>query len=185
MKQIILLILLTTLASCNRKSIPAQITSPNTLENKSTEQTPIDPDAKPLILLDSEEVTSKEQLDAVDPNEIESIEVIKDFEAAIQLYGEKAKNGVVLIKTKEYEQKKKQQIYEKLQQHLKNYVDNESDYLFVLDGIVITENNVEKLFELEPLEITVVEELTEKAAAVIYDTPPKKYTILINTKRDN
>lgn len=143
----------------------------------------LDPNKQPLILLDFETVQSRDELNSVDPNSIESIEVIKDSVTAVQMYGARAKDGVIIIRTKEFEQKKKSQLYDKLQQYLKDAMGNENDYLFVLDGILINEDNIERLFELEPQEITVVEEITEKAAAVIYDTPPKKYTILINTKK--
>lgn len=143
----------------------------------------LDPKKQPLILLDFATIESKDDLNSVDPNSIESIEVIKDSEVATKMYGERAKDGVIIIRTKEYEQKKKQQLYNKLQQYLKGALGNEDDYFFVLDGIPINEGNVEKLFELEPQEITVVEEITAKAAAVIYDTTPRKYTILINTKK--
>ena len=54
--------------------------------------------AKPLILLDGREI-SAEELFSLDKNSIKSIEVLKD-ETALAQYGEKAKNGVVLVVTK-------------------------------------------------------------------------------------
>jgi len=60
---------------------------------KSTNQ-----DKDVLTILDGEIITN-EQLKAIDPNTIESITVLKD-KNAISLYGEKAKNGVILITTK-------------------------------------------------------------------------------------
>lgn len=53
---------------------------------------------KPLILLDGREI-SAEELFSLDKNSIKSIKVLKD-ETAIAPYGEKAKNGVVLVVTK-------------------------------------------------------------------------------------
>lgn len=51
---------------------------------------------KPLYILDGKEITS---LMTVNPNDIESITVLKD-KSAIALYGSKGANGVVIIKTK-------------------------------------------------------------------------------------
>ena len=52
--------------------------------------------AKPLYILDGKEVTN---LMTVNPNDIESISVLKD-KSAIALYGSRGTNGVVIIKTK-------------------------------------------------------------------------------------
>ena len=50
---------------------------------------------KPLVLVDDKEFSS---IDDIDPADIKSMTVLKD-KAAIELYGEKGKNGVVLIDT--------------------------------------------------------------------------------------
>jgi TonB-dependent SusC/RagA subfamily outer membrane receptor len=52
----------------------------------------------PLILLDGK-VIPGEEMNSIDPVNIESLVVVKD-KAAVDLYGEKAKDGVVIIKTK-------------------------------------------------------------------------------------
>jgi len=51
-----------------------------------------------LYILDGKEATS-DDINALDPNTIESISVLKD-DNAVKLYGEKGKNGVIIIKTK-------------------------------------------------------------------------------------
>ncbi len=53
---------------------------------------------EPLIVVDGIEKESKEKLE-IDPSSIETISVIKDM-AAVKIYGEKAKHGVIIIKTK-------------------------------------------------------------------------------------
>ena len=53
-------------------------------------------DSKPLILVDNVEVTD---ISMVNPDDIESISVLKDA-AASSLYGSRAANGVILITTK-------------------------------------------------------------------------------------
>lgn len=55
-------------------------------------------DEKPLLIIDGKE-SSQKKLEKLDPAEIESINVIKGKET-IKKYGKKAKDGVVLVKTK-------------------------------------------------------------------------------------
>lgn len=57
-----------------------------------------DPIDNPLFVLDGE-VIDKKELDAIAPEQIESISVLKD-KAATTVYGDKGKNGVVLVTTK-------------------------------------------------------------------------------------
>src|SRR5690606_10355924 len=52
----------------------------------------------PLFVVDGE-VISKKQLDAIAPEQIESISVLKD-KSATAIYGEKGENGVLLLTTK-------------------------------------------------------------------------------------
>lgn len=56
---------------------------------------------KPLYFLDEKEITS-EEMEAIKPENIVSINVLKG-EAALKLYGEKGKNGVIEITTKKVE----------------------------------------------------------------------------------
>ena len=53
-------------------------------------------DMNPLVLLDGETI-SHERMNEIDPNTIQEINVLKD-QASISMYGEKGKNGVILIK---------------------------------------------------------------------------------------
>lgn len=57
-----------------------------------------DGDEKPLMIVDGKEVEGK-KLEDIDTENIETIEVFKG-EKATEKYGEKGKNGVVIIKTK-------------------------------------------------------------------------------------
>lgn len=54
---------------------------------------------KPLIVLDGEIMDKDFPLDTVDPNSIETIEILKD-EKATEKYGEKAKGGAIIITKK-------------------------------------------------------------------------------------
>lgn len=54
---------------------------------------------KPLIIVDGERIPY-EDFNKIDPNAIESVQVLKN-EKAIELYGEDAKNGVIIVIRKE------------------------------------------------------------------------------------
>ena len=54
---------------------------------------------RPLFILDEKEI-SYEEMEKIDPNTIKSINVFK-IEKAIEKYGEKGKNGVVVFTIKE------------------------------------------------------------------------------------
>jgi TonB-dependent SusC/RagA subfamily outer membrane receptor len=56
--------------------------------------------ASPLFILDNVEMPGID-LDKVKPEDIESIEVLKENKA-LEPYGEKGKNGVVIISTKSF-----------------------------------------------------------------------------------
>ena len=58
-------------------------------------------DKNPLILLDGEEI-DKQRMDELNSDEIASIDVLKDA-SAVGIYGEEAKDGVILINTKSEE----------------------------------------------------------------------------------
>lgn len=74
----------------------------DTLPDKSLNST-ISNSQKPVCILDGCEVDST-VLNRLNPNDISTIDVMKD-KAAIMKYGDKAKNGVIFIKTKKYNEK--------------------------------------------------------------------------------
>jgi TonB family protein len=84
----------------------------NTPVYKTSTQTPgtvnisnaFDGDLANILIIIDGVVTDRENLDGLDPGDIESMSVRKD-ESATSLYGEKGKNGVILIKTKNNLQK--------------------------------------------------------------------------------
>ncbi|MBL0182922.1 MAG: hypothetical protein IPP96_11765 [Chitinophagaceae bacterium] len=73
----------------------------DTLPAKNLNST-ISNNQKPICILDGKEVDST-ILNRLNPNEISTIDVLKD-EAAIKKYGDKGKKGVILIKTKKYQE---------------------------------------------------------------------------------
>lgn len=82
---------------------PATLPPPSTAEGTNflkVRSTSTPPSGKPLFVVDG--FIRDIDLDKIDPNTIESISVIKD-EYATSIYGEQAKNGVIIIKTKKYD----------------------------------------------------------------------------------
>ena len=54
---------------------------------------------QPLLVLDGKEMPTGQSITTIDPNSIESISVLKD-EAGTALYGDKGKDGVLIVTTK-------------------------------------------------------------------------------------
>jgi TonB-dependent SusC/RagA subfamily outer membrane receptor len=52
----------------------------------------------PLIIVDGKEVSNK-KVEDINPDDVESMNVLKG-ESATELYGDKGKNGVIVITTK-------------------------------------------------------------------------------------
>jgi TonB family protein len=76
-------------------SLPKTTTPSPTVDIKSAELQAL---ANPLVIMDGT-VIDHEKLKTIDPQTIERMEVLKD-QPAIEKYGEKAKNGVIIITTK-------------------------------------------------------------------------------------
>ena len=60
---------------------------------------PLDPSKKPLYVIDGVIMSDSDVLSKIKPDDIESISVVKD-KASSAIYGEKAKNGVIVITMK-------------------------------------------------------------------------------------
>lgn len=77
----------------------------DTVRVKPSPVVQLDPNKpKPLFILDEVELAGSD-LGKLEPKDIETIEVIKDAKS-IEKYGEKGKNGVVIITTRKFKQKK-------------------------------------------------------------------------------
>jgi TonB-dependent SusC/RagA subfamily outer membrane receptor len=111
---------------------------------------------KPVYVLDGKEIVS---LDGISPESIESISVLKD-ESATALYGEKGKNGVIMITSKKTGQP--------------------SDYvLIVVDG----EETKKKMEDINPNDIQSVKVLKEKLAVTKYGDKGKNGVVEITMKK--
>jgi TonB-dependent SusC/RagA subfamily outer membrane receptor len=128
---------------------------------------------KPLIVIDGK--VSNVDINSIDPNTIEKVEVLKD-KSATAVYGDKGKDGVILITTKKemapppppppppFTIKGK----------------NGEKPLIVIDGKV---SNVDPN-SIDPNTIEKVEVLKDKSATAVYGDKGKDGVVLITTKKD-
>ncbi len=110
-----------------------------------------DPAKLPMIFLDGIPVT-KDEMDQIDPETIISMTVLKGEDAA--KYGEKGKNGVIMITSK-------------------------NPPLTLLDGVAIDKNAENKI---DPLTIDHVDVLRGKSGTKFYGEKGKNGVVLITTK---
>jgi len=153
-------------------------------------------DKSPLYVIDGEELplgkeASLEILRKMNPQDIATMEVFKG-EKAIKKYGEKGKNGVILIKTKKGKKKKsdtsenwvkdkEEQQPQNFSLHLPNtpiYL-KDNYFLFVIDGEIVEQSVLKKL---NPNDIQSMNVLKGESAKAIYGEKGAEGVLIINTK---
>ncbi|MBX2840849.1 MAG: TonB-dependent receptor plug domain-containing protein [Flammeovirgaceae bacterium] len=154
----------------------------------------------PLFVIDGRVLqTNDKVVKDLDPNSIKRIEVLKD-EAAIARYGEKGKNGVIIITTKNIKEPK-EKAKTKTGVKVENFVDSDSIHtgnyhdsklkirstnggknpLFVIDGRVLQTND-KVVKDLEPHSIKEMYVLKDEAAIAKYGEKGKNGVVIITTK---
>lgn len=139
-----------------------------------------------LVIIDGEK--SKEGLNMLEPEEIESISVLKK-QASTGVYGEEGKNGVIIITTKKNPFNDTRITPEKTDTSLNDlakvvdygsiYTTNSSNTpLCFVDG-----QKTDSLQNIDPNEIHSISVLKGKSATKIYGDESKHGVILITTKR--
>jgi TonB-dependent SusC/RagA subfamily outer membrane receptor len=144
------------------------ITTKNNGHSSSTERRMGVSDGNPLILMNGVAIT-KEEMDKINPHDIESVNVLKG-EQATRLYGEKGKNGVVIITPKG----------EKAVVPLQEGMNKGNPPLIVIDG-----KRMPKDFNLSTLkseEIESISVLKDKSAVETYGEDGKNGVIVILKK---
>lgn len=123
----------------------------------------------PMVLLDGKRI-SKEQMKSINPEHIKEITVYKGDEA-VKLYGEKARDGVILItkKTPEEQRKQPEVVSDPMPENA----------LFILNGEKVRKDKVDKL---RPEEIKKVDVLKGEKAVEAYGDEGKNGVIKITTK---
>ncbi|MDR1595158.1 MAG: hypothetical protein LBS43_11865 [Prevotellaceae bacterium] len=133
-----------------------------------------DDSTRPLIFIDGKEYSSNEvtNLDAYD---IHSFSIIKDA-AATAVYGDKGKNGVIIVKTKENhkisETKKLLYSMDWLKQ-----TNVKHEPLVIIDEKESNEEELQKLEDIESISV-----IKDAAATVVYGDKGKNGVIIVKTK---
>jgi TonB-dependent SusC/RagA subfamily outer membrane receptor len=122
---------------------------------------------KPLLLIDGE-INDNSNLHSLNPDNIESISVLKD-KSATSIYGDKGKNGVIIITTK-----KGKKAIDKINKSLDNA-------LFVVDGEI--KDTYFDINSIKPENLESVNILKDKAAIEKYGVKGKNGVIEIEIKK--
>jgi len=120
----------------------------------------------PLIVIDGIELGDVKN---ISPESIESITVLKD-QSAVKIYGEKGKNGVVVISTKRNQSEK---VEGKVDASLK--IDSP---LIVVDGIEFGD-----IKSISPENIESITVLKDQSAVKVYGEKGKNGVVIISTKK--
>lgn len=130
---------------------------------------------KPLIVIDGEIMDKSYEIEDIDKNNITHVKVIKN-ETAITKYGEKGKDGVILVTTKENDGKK---VEFKLAKNDGN--SSEIKPLIVIDGKIMDESYDYNMLKVEDIEsIKVIK--NDKAVAK-YGEKGKNGVVIITMKK--
>jgi TonB-dependent SusC/RagA subfamily outer membrane receptor len=151
------------------QNLVANINSSNSIEDtvpasSLTKKSDLPPNI--LYVVDNKPV-SKEEAMSINPRDIESINVLKD-ESAVKQYGEKGKNGVIVIK------KKTKAVSSSIIENT-----GKPDPIYFLDGKEISKD---KMNTLSPNAIQSISVLKGESAIAVYGQKAKNGVILIKSK---
>jgi len=132
---------------------------------------------QPLYIVDGIMLPEGKDIQNLDPNSIKEINILKD-ENAVALYGEKAKNGVVQVKTKDSSANEDVSISSRSKVMIKGFSDFKG--LIIVDG---KESDNIKLAEIPPANIESVNVLKDKSSTLIYNEKGKNGVIIVTTKK--
>ncbi|MEL6719209.1 MAG: TonB-dependent receptor plug domain-containing protein, partial [Bacteroidota bacterium] len=125
----------------------------------------------PLSIVDGEENT---EVHKIDPSEVKSVKVLKG-ESALEKYGEKGKNGVVEITTKNYSEESKSKIV------IKGIVEKrDTNPLFVVDGVIFEQ----ELDKIDPNDIESITVLKGEKATNKYGIKGNNGVVEVTTKKN-
>lgn len=132
----------------------------------------------PLYVIDGE-LAEKTELAKIDPNDIESLSVLKS-KGAVAMYGEQAQGGVILITTKHKAATIKADTLEIKESKLSSPLTKLNSPLIYIDGDKKTRKDLDVL---DPEDIDSVEVYKDKAATDKYGDDGKNGVINITTKQ--
>ena len=134
-----------------------------------------------LIILDGKEI-SQHEMDAISPIRIKSVEVLKD-KVATEIYGEKGKDGVILITSFKNTDKEKITVVESDYQQ-KNTIsisNNGARPLYILDGKEISKKEMEAI---DPSTFGHIEILKDASATKKYGKKGENGVVIITSKKE-
>ncbi|WP_394708141.1 M56 family metallopeptidase [uncultured Bacteroides sp.] len=142
----------------------------------------------PLVIVDGKEV-AYEELEKINPNKIESMNVLKD-KSATTLYGDKGKNGVIEIHTKGNSSSQAQSSIREEDKNAKNLNDNTirvrqgtqsniKDVVYIIDGKKSSDIEFSKLNPDDIISVNVLKGDQTKE----YGKKAKNGVIIITTKK--
>lgn len=132
---------------------------------------------QPLYIVDGKKTDEKE-FNSLKADNIESMSVLKD-KAAIKVYGTDGENGVIIITTKTTPDDDDVIMYEDINGHIVVSGENAEDYIFVLDGKIITKQELEAT-ALE--NVKSVETIKADVAKKLYGQAAKHGAFILKTK---
>ena len=134
-----------------------------------------------LVFIDGKESTM-EEMTQIDPAKIEKVDVLKDNQA-IEKYGKKGKDGVILVTLKKDNQASNAQNFKLQSNSSLKFGDANSfgkEPLVFIDGVVAKNQNVNNI---PPETIESISVLKDASATKVYGDKGKNGVILINTKK--
>ncbi len=132
---------------------------------------------EPLVLLDG---TPIDNMDDINPDDIESIDVLKN-ESASKMYGEKGKNGVIIITSKNKEKiniRKTSENKSNAPVIIKTADGRMAEPLYVVDGEV-----VKTIKNIQPDKMDAISVLKDESATTLYGEKGKNGVVIITTKK--
>ncbi len=126
---------------------------------------------KEILLLIDEKEKGHEELIKLSPDAIESVSVLKD-QTSESLYGEKGKNGTIIVTTTKASKKEQQPTI------LRGRI-SDSNPLFIIDGKEFSDIDVAKL---NPDDIASISILKDQTSESLYGEKGKNGVVIIETK---
>lgn len=167
MKTFKFIIIVLALFGCNRKLADCL-----TLEQFGFDKN------EPLIILDNKTI-SVETFRTLRKNSIGQIRVLR-HEFANEEYGADGLNGVIIITSKSLQNIEDKKALQVLRGYLQG--ENELDnYLFIIDGVPINNQNRTKFQEFDFTEIKSLSELGVSTAKALYGSRARENNIIIST----
>jgi TonB family protein len=160
------------------KTFTLEIDTP-TAEAGKNEQINLN-ESKALVMVDGKEI-SKAELDKIHPDKIESVSVLKG-ETATKLYGEKGKDGVVLVTLKSGNQNS--ETYKVMADNPLKFVTADGsgkEPLYLKDWVIVESKDVQNL---DPETIESINVLKDKSATAVYGEKGKNGVVQITMKKD-